>query len=298
MGIWPVAHQIAYDGVQDFKAGKLSYRKLSNRLMLDALHPAQQLELIAALESKDYRKFVSRYAEIKTENTHFKYETPFRSAAEQTPAGRTWLGLMTFFRGVWEAAYQNGVKPFFRGVRNGNARQIYQGAKAMFGLYVGFQAANAICKGITGKDAYDLWDVLTRYTPLAPGAAKVITVMGDIDKTQWQAKNENWPAKKTAERIVNIIGENIEEFIPGCDVYENIYESANDVRGVKVWRLVRKKLKEKYQNQHGRPFNAADRTTIQKFRHAFYGGDEKPEAKRPSPKAKITKRQTGERQRR
>ena len=73
---------------------------------------------------------------------------------------------------------------------------------------------------------------------------------------------------------------NLEFFIPLCDVYLNYYENRNDVGGVRLWSLLKKKAYEEYYNRMGKRFNRSDRDFWEKVQHQIFGGAEYPEERR------------------
>lgn len=276
LAIWPTMVQAGDDLATSFLADKISYGRLSSSLRLETLNPAQRLELKELLDKGDKLNFVSRFAEFKTENIHFRYETPLRSGLEQHPAGRTFVGLVTYPRGYIEIAYQNAVKPLLQGVATKNVNQAAQGATALAWLFIGASAAKWIVKAITGRDAYDPLDTATRYTPIAPGVSNLKETWDTVQEIQSRADNNNWSVAETANALGSVLTGQLEHFIIGSDVYLNIYEANNDVRGVRVWTLVKKQLTDEYSRLHGKPFKKASRDTVESTRHIIFGGDEKP----------------------
>ncbi len=273
---WGLSHQIAYDNVQAYSRRKISYAKLSRRLRLATLHPAQRLELQQMLNRKDYTTFVPRYAELKTENIHFKYETAFRSAAEQTPAGRAWMGLMTFPRGTFEIAYQNAVKPLCQGIATGSGNQIYQSLVALMALWLGSWMARRLLHKLTGRLAYDPIETVVRYTPLSPGAARINELFNDISSVLYRSEQQDWSVGQTVDALMGIGVNNLAFFIPACDTCINYYEVKKDVRGVRLWRLVKKEALAKYLKDTGKPFRKADREWQENIQHVIFGGAEEP----------------------
>ncbi len=284
LAIWPLIHQAAYRWGQKFAAGKISYGKLAARLKLDTLHISQQLELQSLLDKGDTAEFVRLVANWKTENVHFRYETAFRSAAEQTTTGRAIIGLLTYPRGVFELTYQNSVKPLAQGIRTGDGRKIWQGVVSLALLYIGAELAKEIVKKITGKTAYGFLELLTHYTPFDPGASKIAEFASKISQIQWRAEQGNLSIRKTADNIAAALMQELELFLVFSDAYLNYYEAANDKRGVRLWSLLKKEALAKYVKDNGRPFKNTNRDFIEKIQHVVYGGHEKtPVVKEAAP---------------
>ncbi len=275
---WPVLHQTAYRNVNQFMDGKISYQKLIRHLDIDTLHATQRLELKRLLDDGDLRSFVANYAEYKTENIHFRYETALRSVSEQTPTGRTLIGLATFPRGTFEIMYQNGIKPFIQGFETGNYQQSYKGLKAIIGGIFGSRAARWLLYGITGRIAYGVFDTVTRYTPVAPGAARLQELFDDVSNAMWQAQEYDKSIAETADDMMAVATGQLELFIPFCDVALDYYETKNDVYGVRLYSLLKRNVRQQYLDETGKRFRAADRAYHERVQHLFWGGAEKGKA--------------------
>lgn len=275
---WPLMHQTAFRNVQKFIKGDISYNKLNSRLDIDTLHVSQRLELDRLIDEGRFKEFVANYAEYKTENIHFRYETSLRSMAEQTPAGRTTIGLMTFPRGTFEIMYQNGVKASIQGFQTKNYKQAYKGAKTVIFAMAGSRAARGLLYGITGRVAYGIFDTVFRYTPVTPGAARVKQMADDVSSIMWKAQEDNWPVKKTAGAMLAAGTAQLELFIPFCDVYLDYYETRNDEYGVRLFSLLKEKSRKQYWDETGKRFRTADRDYQEKLQHLLWGGAEKGKA--------------------
>lgn len=284
--IWPVFHTVAYDAVQAYRAGKITFRQLKARTGLDRVHVTERLMLQRFLAQGNDHAFVSEIAKIKTQNTHGIYATKGRSSWEQTPEGRAFIGLVTYPRLVWEIIYQNGAKPFAQGVQAGNYRMMYRGMTGMIAMIVGSAIAKKILWEVAGRHAYGVIETLTRYTPLNPGVSKMVELLDKANEIAWRAEAEGTPILKVADRIVAASMMELEICIPLCDVYLNYYETRHDVRGVRLWSLVKKKALKAYTDKEGRAFPKAKRRTMEKWQHMIFGGAERPKRpkKKPAPK--------------
>lgn len=272
---WPVLHRTAQRNVEQFRSGQISFNKLWNRLKLSTLHVSQRMELRGLLESGNYREFVSKVAEYKTENIHFRYETALRAGVEQNPLSRALIGLAVYPRGVFELAYQNGTKPMVEGMTTGNWRQAYDGAKSISLLFAMSALTGKIIKETVGKSAYGLVSTLFHYSPLNPGVGKIKDLFDNINDIQYQSNTEGWSLQQTANAILSVGGSNLEFLIPAADIYIDIYESTNDARGVSLWKLVKKKAEPAYMRRFGKKFTKADRSNYEAIMHVLTGGFEK-----------------------
>lgn len=287
---WPVLHQTAYRNVEKFANGKISYGKLMSNLDIDTLHTTQRIELKRLLDKGKVREFVANLAEYKVENIHGRYETALRSIAEQAPGGRAWLGLMTFPRLTFELLYQNGWKPFVQGFESGNYKQSYKGLKAILMTMFGSRVARWSLYTITGKKAYDLFDTIFRYTPVAPGAARIRDMFDEVSNILYYADENDKDIPETADAIMGAVSHQFELFIPFCDVALDYYETTEDVYGVRLYSLLKKKALQQYKNETGRKFRDADRDYHERIQHMFWGGAEKgKEAKKRKRKAPVLK---------
>ncbi len=287
---WPTLHQTAYRNLEKFAKEKMSAKKLWNNLDIDTLHLSQRLELHRLLDEGNVRQFAANWAEYKTENIHFRYETSLRSVAEQTPGGKAWIGLMTFPRGTAEIMYQNGIKPFVQGFNSGNYRQSYKGLKTIMMSIFGSRAARWLLYGLTGRTAYGVFDTIFRYTPVAPGAARVQQMFDDVSGILYMAEEHDRSLPDTADAIMGAVSYQLELFIPFCDVALDHYETTNDVYGVRLYSLLKKKALQQYKDETGKVFRSADRDYHEKIQHMFWGGAERgEEAKRKKGKAPVLK---------
>jgi len=275
LGIWPLLHQTAYRNAQQFMDGKISYSKLARHLDIDTLHASQRLELKRLLDEGDMRSFVANWAEYKTENVHFRYETALRSVAEQTPGGRVLVGLATYPKGVFEIMYQNGIKPFMQGFTSRNYEQSYKGLKTITMAIFGSRVARWLLYGITGRIAYGIFDTVFRYTPVAPGAARLQELFDDVSNAMWQAQEYDKSIAETADDMMAAATGQLELFIPFCDVALDYYETKNDVYGVRLYSLLKRRVREQYLEETGKRFRAADRDYHERIQHLFWGGAEK-----------------------
>ncbi len=277
ISVWPVLYTSAQRNAKLYKSGKLSLGALSRRLRLDTLHISQRLELKQLLETNP-KEFQARFAEYKTENIHFKYETAFRSAVEQQPGSRLLGGLMVYPRGWFELAYQNSVKPFYQGMRTKNYSMAWQGLVGLMLLYAGGDAARRLIEKITGRSAYGFFSNLLQYGPGGPGFGKIQDFFDGIQgiKYSWEKGGED-NLTKTVDQIARLGFRLGEPFVPIADMFLNMYENSNNVYGVRVWSLAKKKWMDEYGDTYGKDFRYTDRTTLEKIQHQIFGGAEQGE---------------------
>jgi len=273
LGIWPVAHRIAQKNVEDYLAGEIDYKKLKKRLKLSTLELSERLELGALLAAKDTDTFIRKYAEFKTENTHFRYESSLRSAAEQYPLARLLTGLMVYPRGVYQILKYNGVLPMLDAAKTGDVRQGYEGFKNILALFFMSWIAKRWIKKITGKDAYGVIETMLSYTPLDPGFGKIKETFDNVSEIHYRGAQQGWSIEKTAGLMLRELAW-IAEFIwfP-LEMFTKFYEATNDVYGVRLWSLLARKYSEKYKDKKYKQYQ---RSSWKAFIHALLGGFEMP----------------------
>jgi len=288
MAVWPVAYDIAQRNVQRFRDGKLSPRGLWNRLALNTITSGQSMEMIALIQQENYSKFMSRYAEYKTENIHFRYNPLLRSLQEMTPTGRVTLGLLTFPRGVMNIALKNGVEPiesarkelFETGkVSGANARRAYDGFKTLIKLFAGTSIAQSLSLVITGVSAYGLWKLIFGPTILAPGFGKVVELLDENAFILHKAEQSGESFPVTARKMVSNAAKNLEMFIPLAEVMKRQYEIQKNRDGVYLYDLAIKYAKEEYLKEYQEPFTYRNRELHEKIQYMVFGKEQLKEKK-------------------
>lgn len=271
---WPTMHQTAYRNAQQIIQGKISAEKFWHNLNMDNLHIDQRLEMHRLIDEGNWREIVKNFAEYRTENIHFRYDTALRSIAEQTPGGRAVMGLATFPRGTFEIMYQNGFKPFVQGFESGNYRQSYEGLKTIIMGIFGSRMARWMLYAVTGRVAYGVFDTVTRYAPVAPGPRRIQELFDTINNIQWRAQEQGYDIAKTSDMIMAAVTYQSELFIPFCDVALDYYEYQNDVHGVRLYSLLKKKALQRFKDETGKAFRPASRDSNERIQHLFWGGAE------------------------
>ncbi len=275
LGIWPNLHQTAYRNVQQFVSGKIDGKTFWSRLDLDTLHLDQRLEMSRLMDEGRWREFVRNFAEYKTENVHFRYETALRSIAEQSPGGRATIGLMTFPRGTFEIMYQNGYKPFVQGFESGNYKQSAKGFKTITAGIIGSRVARWMLYGVTGRVAYGIFDTIGQYSPMSPGVRRITDMFDATNEAIYMSEKNDEDIPTTVDRVLNQVTYQAELFIPMCDVLIDRYEAQNNVYGVRLYSLMKKKAVQRYRDEEGKKYRPASRDTLEQLQHIFWGGAEK-----------------------
>jgi hypothetical protein len=261
---WNLLWTSADTRVNQLKDGKINYKKLASKLKLHLLHNSQQQELIQLLDAEKYDTFVEQYANYKTENVHFRYETSLRSAIEQDPTSRALAGLLVYPRGVINLAYKNGLVPLADGVRIGDFDKAYQGLMSLLTLAAGTALARWMLYKLTGRKSYGI----PSYSPISPGVSQVAGWMDDIN--QITAKGLGLEA--SAKGVLKVSGDMIEFLIPLSDMYIDLYESQHDKQGVRLWHLIKDMGKTHYKKTKGNAWKKNRRSDWQKIMHVLFSG--------------------------
>lgn len=277
MAVWPVAYDIAQRNIAQFRDGKLSPQGLWNRLALNTITPGQSMEMTALLRDGKDAEFMSRYAEYKTENIHFRYNPLLRSLQEMTPTGRVTLGLLTFPRGVMNIAIKNGLEPIASMAANpstANARRSYDGFKTLIKLFAGTSVAQSLSIAITGVSAYGLWKLLFGPSLLAPGFGKVVELLDENAFILHQAEQSGASLHETATKMVANAAKNLEMFIPLAEVMKRGYEVQENRDGVYLYDLAIKYAKEEFLKQYQKPFDYRSRELHEKIQYMVFGKEQ------------------------
>lgn len=259
---WNMYWEGSNNTMTQYNRGEISWEKVQKRLKLNTLHYSQRLEMLKLADNPT--AFNERYAEYKTENTHFRYQTTQRSAVEQSTISRALVGLMVYPRGVANLSYTNGFVPMMQGMKVGNWDQAYSGLKSVLALALGMVAARKALYEVTGRVSYGL---MPEYSPLGPGLTIVadnIDRIGDIQQAYGSGEIDG---KEAALRIVDQAADHIELVIPILDIYADLYEANNDQSGVSLARRLRSAVKDEYPN-----FTYQERSYWEKIAHVLWSG--------------------------
>jgi len=212
-----------------------------------------------------------RLAEMKVENTHFKYRTSERSGVEQFRVGRPITGLYNWPRGLYENLYRSGVKPFIDGVKTKNYNKAYLGLKSLSKTIIGMYLAREGAKKVLGKKteygAYDIGETLTGYNLGSPGLSLL------LDSSKEFGQIARHIREGEVEKAISVMGNRIDFFLPLVEDLVRVYESNEDRKGVNVTQMVLKGMRKNLGKK-------AKRTSVEAWQHVFFGTWEKPEGKK------------------
>lgn len=267
-----VSAEMGYGEASRFVNGEINYNTLEKNLKLNLLRPNQRIELKGLLDQGDVIGFATIYAQLKTQNVHFKYETALRSAVEQKPTGRLFSGVITYPRGRIELGYFYAWKPFAEGLRNKDHQKTWDGLKAMVFLAIGCWAADEVLYKITGKRSYG-WIKTFTYTPMAPGVTMAKDKWDTVSYTLNKADSEEWSYEELSEAITKIGVDSMSVFVPGVDTMITYYEAVENKKKVTAWKYIMSKLQEDWALKHGtlEAFPDANRTWSESLQHFLFG---------------------------
>jgi hypothetical protein len=251
-------YDTAQRNFREYAEGKISFNTLRKRIKFDNLNITQVNELLQDLDRGNLRTATKNYASYKTENTHFRYETTLRSAAEQRPGDRALLGLLVYPRGVFNLSYENGALPLVQGIKTGDWNKAYQALGSLLTLVIFSGIAREVLKAVTGKDSYGI----PSYTPIDPGVSFLANMVDGANQAR----------KHGPSAVANVLAKNLEFAIPLADEFTNIYESQNDKAGVRFWQLVKIQLNHKYERKYKKKWRKTNRSDWEKISHVLFSG--------------------------
>lgn len=270
---FPVAYYAAEASVNAYKAGKISFGKLSKNLKLGTLHLSQQLDLQDMIKEGNARGAIFRIAEMKTENVHHKYRTSERSGIEQYRAARPFVGLYNWPRGMVEAVYQNGIKPLYYGIEDKDWNKAYTALGSVLGTFAGFYAAREGLAKLVGKKskhgAYDMLETLSSYGPGSAGLGTIESIFSELGGAVEQGRQGNW------SRAIDLVGNRAAYHLPLITDMINAYEMTNDRRGVKATKRLRSLILKRMRKDGLH----VKRDPVQAWQHLIFGTEERPEKK-------------------
>lgn len=271
--MWIPSYEIARNNLELYKEKKISYDKLVGRLKIRTFSNNQISELNSYLVSKNFEEFSSKYATWKTENSNFVYNKLGRTPAEQFASAGAWLGLSTFNRGIFEMYWQNGVRPFLRGIKTNNYKMSYDGIVSMLKTATHLALTSEAMKRTIGFRG-----PFAEYGPLSSaiitGPASLGTsILGGVMESITSVIQILQSDKEFNSKIDKIgrLGSRIGEmFIPLCDVFINISRDANDKESVRLFDLVKEAF-TKYEIKGDESKKDYYRTTTEKFQDLLFG---------------------------
>jgi hypothetical protein len=138
------------------------------RLLSDLWDDAAQ----TARHSPQWDKFIETVSEMKQENINYSYRISGKSAAEQDPNWRPFLGIFTYARGQINEMYRNGLQPLAQAARNlaetgdmGNLRDVERAGGVLAKSIVAHALSSAVMGWLIGKKR----EGITKYVRRAMG---------------------------------------------------------------------------------------------------------------------------------
>ena len=208
--------------------------RLDNMPIMESIQLARMFDEAVRSGDRDSPQseaFLSRYAEVKNENTNFIYRNAGRSGREQFYVTRPIVNLFTWPRGAMEIVYRNGVQPFWDGMVVGDYSKAWQGASTL-GLYIAHMyMAGVLHATIYGQRRYGD-SVRPTYDPLfsmffGAGSPGFGLIQQGLDKLK-QLQGAS------VEQIIGIAKWFAEEgalLVPVLGQMRRVYDAHGDTRG-------------------------------------------------------------------
>lgn len=297
MFVSPLAYNLAKTELGKFEAArvkaeltgkstKYSEDKLMAKLKVKSMHEQSQLQLESRLSNGQNDDFILDYTDGMVESINFRYKKSFRSGFEQTRTGRILAGPITFLRGTWEIAYQNGAKRVAAGMKAKDWSTIKAGAGTIFTFLLTSHLMGRAYEQLAGREAYDPISLfLANGIGLTPGVSSLVKETELIANTVETIAEEGVFSEEAlaALSINTITGLELFNLIAISNSSAAFYESVNDVRGARAAKIVHKELMNEWGARTKISFPKAERTMYQKMAHFFWGGFEDPEEFRTKP---------------
>ena len=126
-----------------------------------------------------------------------------------------------------------------------------------------------------GFHAYNPLFTPATYSPGDPGLSSILDLSTELSFTVWSGMDAGKGKLEILGDASKVAVNELEMFIPLAQQYIAIYETQNDVRGVKLWRLVEKQLQDDFVLKNGVKFKKETRDSWEKLWHITTGGFEK-----------------------
>jgi|GEM_PF-2809596 len=234
---FPGAYTHAETQLKNYRDGKINYKQLSNRLKIKTMHPIQQMEFHQLIDKSALEETAFRFAEIVTENVHFKYRTSERSPLEQSRAARPLVGLINWPRSAFETLYRNGLKPLAIGWETKDVGRAFAGMRTCINYLAGFVVGEKIGEKLIGKPFkgfyYNILNTFTSYTPGSAGFSLATQILEEAGAVVEELSKGN------VDGAMSVIGNRFAYFVPLMTDIVNAYEVANDVQGATAAGVVK-----------------------------------------------------------
>jgi len=239
---WPI-YELARHNIALWRAGKISTKKLHNRLQTNSMVEGERSRFVSFLEAgKDYEA-KKLYSKVKTQNVNFVYDRWGRSIVEHYAGDKPVVGLKVWPTGAFEAYQQQCVKPIVNGIYTKNYRMAYEGIKNFSKTIVGMEVArNAMMvtlgsKGIVGLEAYGAFGSMS-YSPLSPGLGWTVETIALFGKAEISRRRGDSPGE-FFDKFLKTTSRQLEYFYPLVDVAVEVYEKAEDKDGVRFYHVLK-----------------------------------------------------------
>ena len=268
---WHMYFTSAKNDMVRFRDGKLDWDVVTGRNKLKIMPTNDYEAMDTHLRHGKIDMAAAVVANSKAADTHGLYETTERSFLEQTAGGRSIPGPLVYATSVYEMLLQQGIRPIHYGLKYKDYKLAYEGAHALLNTAVSVYVGTKVLEKVIGK-AYPLWASLL--VSKGPGLDILFGVVDSLEHLFYQTEEQNVPTEELAKKVAGVMATDLERMIPTMNVLTSAYESAKDIQGVKLSKLILAQLNKDYAAKYGRQWKKADRTTVEAMLHIITGGFE------------------------
>lgn len=268
LGIYIPQFTLTKRSAIEYIRGDINLNEFMKRTRLDSLTSEQRRLAATLLGNGEVAKLAQLSAEWATENVNFKYRTVERSAVEQTHSGRLFAGVYVFTRGTYDLLMRNGLMPMFDGLQTGRYRMALRAFDNVISGIVSSSLAFTALTMLIGRGDYHPLAALT-YTPLDPSIKDIVDILDTISRSAHEYTSGYITMNQAVDRIVNVFTQKAEYYIPLLTDIINVYEAANDVTNVTLYRAVKRKLSDTYD------FKKRERNDRERLLHMLFGSYER-----------------------
>ena len=262
-----------------YLAGQATYKDVESGLMLNALPPAQKMDMAqlfsqgqAGGDRESFYPFLARVAEVKNENANHVYRVSGKSMVEQHHAARQALGLINYPRGQVELFTRNGFFPMMRNMETlltgrgqFDGQEFYQGLRIMGIQTFALTLSGMIADHIIGRKADD--DI---YSPLGwfiePGSVGASMsydlVLTGRDAYRWVMGDQS----VAEESLESTAWKYFFMLVPAMSDVSNVVEASYNIEG----RRRVDALYEFFSDERAR-WNEVPRSSYEKAVHSLFG---------------------------
>ncbi len=275
MPLWIAQYQTTKNAAVNYKMGQITINDFLAKTGLDTVRAEQKMMAQDLLDAGRIDDLAAESANWMVEDVNLKYKTAERAGVSQTMSQRIFMGIYNFPRGAVELWAYRGVIPMMKGVETGNWKQAQHGLTNLLKGIAAGELAATILIAVIGKSAYDIWSK-SRYELLGPGAGTISDLLGSISMISINLSRGDITLPQAADRLADTFSNNIDEFMPLMNAFQNIIETQYDTKSLNSWRLLRDTTMRKVLGEHAK-WERVSRSDYEKVMHMIIGSFEDPQ---------------------